>query len=759
MSVWQVVTEQINVKGARTNNLKNISVTIPKGKITVLAGVSGSGKSSLAFSTIAAAAQRQVNKTYSAYVQQLLPQFKEPEVDSIENLPFPIVVDQKGVGINKRSTLGTYSDLYSALRLLFSRIAKPFIGYSMNYSFNNPAGMCSTCDGLGKIRKIVPHKLLDFNKSLNAGAIRFPTFQPGGWRLLRYTESGFFDNNLPLKEWPDSKFKLLLNANKQIPPHPTAKWHKTAKYMGIIPRIEQTFLKKDSAKYQTELKRIVKVSNCPSCNGKRLNSQVLSAKILNKNIADCCEMSLEDLSAWLDLISASQVQTIIQELKEKIANLIEAGLGYLNLARTTSSLSGGEAQRVKMANYLNSNLNNVLYIFDEPSVGLHPFDLIKIKKIFQLLRQKGNTIIIVDHDPQMIELGDQIINLGELAGEAGGYVTFNGTFQQLKQSNTLTGKSLRNLSKIKKAKRPITGLLQINDAHKNNLKHVSVKIPKQALTVITGVAGSGKSSLVSAIEEQYPGAAVLNQRQINGSNRSNVLTYLNVFDRLRQYYAKATKQDLSLFSFNSKGACPVCKGKGLIKLDLAYLGESDSLCEACHGLRYSSEVLQFKINGLNIAEAMELSAGEFLKKFPIFKKEMRILQLVDLGYLKLKQSLDTFSGGELQRLKLAKFLLNKESNILILDEPTNGLHEYNIQELINLLTKLISKFGVSIIMIEHNLRVMGQADWLVDIGPYAGNKGGKVLFSGHPLDLLKRGNTLTAKALKKYYQNSDIEKG
>lgn len=754
-----MVVDQIKVKGACTNNLKNISVIIPKGKITVLTGVSGSGKSSLAFSTIAAAAQRQVNKTYSAYIQQLLPQFGEPEVDSIENLPFTIVVDQKGVGINKRSTLGTYTDLYSALRLLFSRIAKPFIGYSMNYSFNNPAGMCPACEGLGKIRKVNPRQLLDFDQSLNSGAIKFPTFQPGGWRLSRYTESGFFDNDLPLKDWPDNKIKLLLNAAEQTPPHPTAKWHKTAKYVGLIPRIEQTFLKKDNAKYQTELKKIVKVSACPSCNGKRLNSKTLSAKILDKNIADCSEMSLEELNAWLDLISAPQVQTIVQELKGKIANLIEAGLGYLNLARTTSSLSGGEAQRVKLANYLNSNLNNLLYIFDEPSVGLHPFDLIKIKKVFRLLQQKGNTIIIVDHDPQMIELGDQIINLGELAGEAGGYITFNGTFQQLKQSNTLTGKSLRNLGQIKKAKRPITSFLQINDAHKNNLHHVSVKIPERSLTVLTGVAGLGKSSMVSVIKEQYPRAAVLNQRPIHGSNRSNVLTYLNVFDRLRQYYAKATKQALSLFSFNSKGACPICKGKGLIKLDLAYLGESSSLCDACHGLRYSPEVLQLRVNGLNIAEAMELSAGEFLKNFPIFAKEMRILQLVDLDYLRLKQSLDTFSGGELQRLKLAKFLLNKESDILILDKPTNGLHEHNVQELIDRLTKLISKFGLTIIMIEHNLRVMGQADWLVDIGPYAGNKGGKVLFSGHPLDLLKHGEILTTKALKQYYQNSDAEKG
>ena len=743
-------SNSINVEGARTNNLKNISVEFPKNKITVITGLSGAGKSSLALSTIAAAAQRQVNKTYSAYIQQLLPHFKEPEVDKIKNLPFTVVVDQKGIGNNSRSTLGTYSDIYSALRLLYSRLAKPFIGYSMNYSFNNPAGMCPRCQGLGEVREIIPENLLDITRSLNDGAIKFPTFQPGGWRLTRYTESGYFNNDLPLREWSQEKISLLLNGKKQVPPNPTSKWHRNAKYIGIIPRITETFLNKNSSQYQKEMDRIIKVVTCPVCHGQRLNQKALTAKINNKNIAECSMMSLVDLKQWLNNINDAKTKVILEEIEVKLTNLINAGLGYLNLNRTTASLSGGEAQRVKLANYLNSDLTDLLYIFDEPSVGLHPYDLQNINNIFKQLRDKGNTVIIVDHDPQVIAISDKIVNLGELAGNKGGYVTFSGNFADLIQSNTLTGKSLRHKGKLKSKQKSFKEFYYINNASLNNLHNVKTKIPQQSLTAITGVAGSGKSSLVRLIKKRYPEAAILDQHEIHGSNRSNVLTYLNVFEQLRQYFAQATKQSSGLFSFNSLGACPVCKGKGVLKLDLAYIGESATVCEACHGQRYSQKVLELKVCDMNIAEAMALNPTEFAAKFPILKSAMAILKEVGLDYIKLNQSLDTFSGGELQRLKLAKFLLGQSSKILVLDEPTSGLHEYNVQDFINLLQNLIFKYGITIIVIEHNLRLIGQADWVVDIGPNAGNKGGKIMFAGSPEELVKQ-KTLTAVALRDYF--------
>ena len=747
-----MTNENIIVQGARTNNLKNISVAIPKRKITVITGVSGAGKSSLALGTIAAASQRQVNKTYSAYVQQLLPQFPEPDVTRIKNLPFTLVVDQKGIGNNRRSTLGTYTDIYSALRLLFSRIAQPFIGYSMNYSFNNPAGMCPHCEGLGQIRAIDPNKLLNFDKSLNEGAIEFPTFQPGGWRLSRYTESGFFDNNLALKKWPSPKLELLLYGKRQTPPRPTANWHKSAFYLGLIPRIQQTFLNKSQAKYQQELQQIVKISVCPVCHGQRLKPQALEALINNQNIADCSAMSLVDLQQWLCAINNSSVQPIIEELTNKLNNLITAGLGYLSLDRTTASLSGGEAQRVKLANYLNSGLTDLLYIFDEPSVGLHAYDLLKVIKIFQRLKAQGNTVLIDDHDPQIIAIADHVINLGEPAGTQGGYITFSGSYADLKKSATLTGTSLRHLGDLKSTYRLITNFYQINNVTQNNLQHVQVKIPQRSLTAITGVAGSGKSSLISAFKSQYPQTAVLNQHLISGSNRSNVLTYLNIFDSLRQYFAQHTHRALGLFSFNSQGACPICKGKGVLKLDLAYMGNSVSICEACHGQRYAPTVLKLRVQGMNIAEAMDLNPQSFAEKFPILQSAMRILQQVGLGYIQLNQALDTFSGGELQRLKLAHFLLKQTSDILVLDEPTSGLHEYNVQKLITLLHKLIQKYPLTIIVIEHNLRLMGQADWIVDLGPYAGAHGGKILFSGRPRELYNQGQTLTAQALRRYWK-------
>lgn len=748
--------DYISIKDATTHNLKHIDLKIPKHKISVFTGVSGSGKSSLVFSTLAAESQRQINKTYSSYIQQLLPKFETPDVASIKNLPFSIVVNQKQLNGNIRSTVGTYSEIYTGLRLLFSRIAKPFIGYSMKYSFNNPEGMCPECQGIGRTHKVKIEKLVSFEKSLNQGAINFPTFQPGGWRLMRYTESGFFDSNLPLESWSKDKLELLLHGKEQKPKNPTAKWHKTAKYVGIIPRIESTFLQKENTQYKTNIKEITQTIICPYCHGSRLNQQALSAKIMDTNIAACCSTSLNNLHHWLKKITnvSANISIITEDLITKIRNLQTVGLGYLSLNRETATLSGGEAQRLKLANYLNSPLNDILYIFDEPSTGLHPHDLEGIKRIFIELRNKGNTLAIVDHDPEIIKIADQIFNLGELAGEKGGLLTYQGSVQGLLSSDTLTGKYLRDKghlipsNEVKKA----SSFYNLENVSKFNIKNLCVRFPKKALTVITGVAGSGKSTLIDIFKEKYSNTAILNQRPVHSSRRSNVLTYLGVFDSLRHFFSKSTGKSASIFSFNGKGACPVCKGTGVIKLDLAYMGDTSEICEACGGTRYSKKTLSLKYRGHSIADVLNLSVNQAEN---LFQGELNIalknLAKVDLGYIKLGQSLDTFSGGELQRVKLAKFLSQSNSNTLVLDEPTSGLHEANIQSLIDLLKNLIKDKEITILVIEHNLRVMGQADWLIDIGPLAGKNGGKVQFQGYPSEIIKQKSNLTVQALQAYF--------
>ncbi|MGY3743224.1 ATP-binding cassette domain-containing protein [Leuconostoc inhae] len=743
----------IIIKGARTNNLKNINVQIPKHKITVLTGVSGAGKSSLAFSTLASESQREINKNYSAYVQQLLPNYSKPEVDSIKNLPFSVVVTQKKLSGNARSTVGTYTDIYTTLRLLFSRKAVPFIGYSMVYSFNNPAGMCLRCEGLGYIQDISSEQILDKNLSLNQGAIKLPTFQPGGWRLTRYTDSGFFDNDLPLLNWDNETLNLFLYGAEQVPKNPLPKWHKTAKYVGLMPRIKKAFFNQENNKYDQQLKAIIQKSICPDCQGLRLNQAARSAKLAGKSIAECCMLSIDELEKWLSSVKSDGIETLVNDLFTKISNLMMVGLSYLSLNRGTSNLSGGEAQRIKLASHLNSALTDVLYIFDEPSVGLHPHDLIGIIDIFKLLKEKGNTLVIVDHDPDIIQIADHIINLGELAGESGGYVTFNGSYSQLLQSNTLTAEALNNPGTVNLPQPLKFEFFKLKHLKLHNLLDINVDIPKKALTVISGPAGSGKSSLVRSFIKQQDNITILNQNPIHANSRSNILTYLGVFDLLRKQFAHATKKPLSLFSFNGKGACPVCKGLGVIKLDLAYLGDATSICEACQGSRYSDEVLQASVNGYNIHQVLNLTASKIATLFPVLKSTMSVLQDCKLDYLKVGQSLNTLSGGELQRLKLTKCLLSKQSQIIVLDEPTSGLHEANIQELIDLLKNIILHRQLTILVVEHNLRFIGQADWDIDMGPGAGDNGGKVLFQGTPYELIKVGNTYTADALKQYFAN------
>ncbi|MDF2910381.1 MAG: daunorubicin resistance protein DrrC [Sporolactobacillus laevolacticus] len=750
------MNEFIEIKGARTNNLKNVSLKIPKHKITVVTGVSGSGKSSLVFDTLAAESQRLLNETYSSYIQQLLPHYQPPRIDVIKNLPVSIVIDQKRIGGNARSTVGTITDSYTSLRLLFSRIAKPFIGYSMVYSFNNLEGMCPRCKGLGEIKQINIQRLIDFNRSLNEGAIQFPTFQPGGYRLSRYTETGNFDNDIKISDYTEEELNLLLYDAGSMPKKPTSKWPKTSTYIGVIPRITKGFIEKDDAKYAGELERILDVHVCPECHGTRVNEKARSAKIQGRSIADCVTMTVSELLAFIRSIEHPDATLILNELIKKLESLQMVGLNYLSLNRMTRSLSGGESQRIKMTRHLNSALSDVLYIFDEPSIGLHPQDLSGVIKMINGLKIKGNTVVLVDHDPDMIEIADYIINVGEHAGERGGKITFTGTYADLIRSRTITGNALAKPHTINKKKQPFSSFYTLDHVNLHNVRNASVSFPKRSLTVVTGVAGSGKSTLIRYLfTEKYPEAKILDQNPIRGSNRSNVLTYLNVFDHVRDLFAKHTHKSSSLFSFNGKGACPMCKGKGFIKLDLAYMGDVQQLCEKCHGKRYNDEALSVKWRGKTIDDFLHLSGDEaenWIEDHRL-KQVLNDLIGVNLSYIKLGQGLDQFSGGELQRLKIAKTLTQNTSNVLILDEPSTGLHEADIDQLLALFKQLLNT-GKTLIVLEHNLSIISQAQWLIDMGLGGGTLGGKVIFQGYPADLLNAPHSYTAKHLRHYINGS-----
>ncbi len=700
--------EMIEIFHANENNLKDISVNIPKKKITIITGLSGSGKSSLIFDTLAAESQRMLNDTYSSYIQRMLPHYSRPNVEKINNLPVSIIIDQKKIGGNARSTVGTVTDIYTLLRLLFSRIGKPFVGYSMSFSFNNTNGMCSYCQGLGIVKDIDIHKLINFDKSLDEGAIQFPTFQPGGWRLSRYTESGYFDIQKPIKDYSNLELNTLLYEEEKIPDNATINWHKTAKYIGLIPRIRSSFLEKEQKQYKKEIEQLVNEQLCPHCDGKRLNTTILSCKIKGKSIGDCVDMPINELKSFIQTIHESNVQTVIDDILKHLSTLEEVGLDYLTLNRTTNTLSGGESQRIKMSKHLNSSLNDIIYIFDEPSIGLHPHDITGINKIFKGLKEKGNTVIIVEHDPDVI--------------------------------------------KIKAINRNFTYFYELNNAKMFNLKDISVKIPKNALTVVTGVAGSGKSTLITRIfHNKYPDSILLDQRRVYTSSRSILATYMGFFDKIRAVFGRISGQSHSLFSSNGEGACPLCKGKGIIKTDLAFLDDVEQTCELCDGKRYKQEALNYKYNGYTISDILNLTVEEALKSFidKDIKKILHTIQEVNLSYIKLGQPLDTLSGGELQRLKIASTLLHDTSEIYILDEPSTGLHESDIQKLIELLIKLIEQ-GKTIITLEHNLSVMCHADWIIDLGPFGGFNGGELVYMGYPQNIIRCFSSLTGKRLLEY---------
>ncbi|GKQ42406.1 excinuclease ABC subunit A [Companilactobacillus sp. RD055328] len=743
----------ISIDNATNNNLKNVSVDIPKHKIVAVTGISGSGKSSLVFDTIASESQRLLNENYSSFIQNILPKYPKPLVDSISNLPVSLVINQKRIQGNPRSTVGTITDIYSSLRLLYSRMAKPFIGFSMKYSFNNPEGMCTQCNGLGEIKNINLDKLLDVNKSLNEGAIQFPTFQKKGWRLTRYTESGYFDNNKKISEYSKDELQMLLYSPKVKPKNPSNQWHKTAEYFGVIPRITESFINVDSGKYKKDLNKILDVKVCPSCNGTRLNDEVLSSKIESKSIADCCEIQITELLEFINKISNNDVKIITDDLKMKLQTLRTVGLDYLTLNRATSTLSGGESQRIKLTKYLNNALTDVLYIFDEPSVGLHPHDITGINNIFRQLRDKGNSILFVDHDPDMIAVADEIINFGEGAGTEGGNVTFQGAYKELLKSDTVTGRALTKQHYLNNDKKKFVDFYTLDNVSKNNIKNISIKIPKNALTLVTGVAGSGKSTLIRQLfTKKYSEVSVLDQSLPHASSRSNLATYLNIFNEIKKLFSAKNDIPIAMFSNSGKGACSECKGKGYVKLDLAYLGDSVQVCEKCHGKKFNDTTLTYTYNGKNISEVLNLTVSEALDFFDdnqIIKNVLTATVSASLDYIKLGQTLDTFSGGELQRLKISQMLSKKISQIIILDEPSTGLHESDIDNLINLFHELINDDN-TLIVLEHNLSIISQSDWIIDLGPKGGAQGGKLLYQGYPVDFIDDNNSYTAKYLREF---------
>ncbi len=751
--------KHINVIHARQNNLKNISVQIEKKKITVFTGVSGSGKSSLVFETIGAEAQRQFSETQGSFIRNRLQHIGVPDVDKIDNLNVPIIINQKRLGGNARSTVGTATDVYASLRLLFSRMGTPFVGYSNAFSFNNPLGMCKECEGLGIVQTVNVDRLVNQQKSLNEGAVQFPTFQPGGWRLTRYTLSGYFDNDKKLKDYTPQEWELLLHAAEHKPKHPDKEWGKTVKYEGIIPRIEKAFLKKQSKEIITRkeaLNHIIITKTCPVCQGKRLDDKILSCKIKGKSIADCTALSIDELLEFIGSLPSSAFDVIVTELQKKLQHIVNIGLQYLTLDRRTDTLSGGESQRIKMVRNLGSSLTDLLYIFDEPSIGLHPKDLQNIAAIIKQIRDKGNTVLLVEHDPDLIRIANRVIDMGPQSGKKGGEIVYNGTFEGLKTSTGKTGLYFAKAPQINKKPRSATGYLEIRHANLHNLKDIDVSIPQNVMTVVTGVAGSGKSTLINKVLPKfYPETTIIDQSLFSTGMRSNLLTYLGLSDAIRKLFATANHVSDKLFSRNSLGACEHCKGIGVEKIDLAFMDDIEQACEVCGGSGFKPAVLKYHYNSKNIVEVMDMTVEEAYDFFPDkrYRQSFDMLLQLGLGYLTLGQRSDSFSGGERQRLKLTKEL--KHSNkIIVLDEPSTGLHPNDTEKLLNFINNLVNNHN-SLIVIEHNLDVIAQADWIIDIGPGAGKYGGNVVFKGTVADLLKDTVSLTAAYLRQHLHNGD----
>jgi excinuclease UvrABC ATPase subunit len=770
----------IRVHGARVNNLKDVSVAIPKRRLTAFTGVSGSGKSSLVFGTIAAESQRMINETYSAFVQGFMPTLARPDVDVLEGLTTAILVDQERMGGDARSTVGTATDVNAMLRILFSRLGLPHVGSPNAFSFNVPSvrasgaitvergdgktvsksftragGMCPRCEGLGTASDVDLTQLFDESKSLADGALTIPGYKAGGWNYRLYSQSGFVDPDKPIRDYTKKELHDFLHHE------PTrmkiAGINMT--YEGLIPRIQKSMLSKDQESVQPHVRafveRAVTFTACPDCGGTRLNEAARSSKIGQISIADACAMEIIDLAEWVRGLNEPSAAPLLAALQETLDSFAEIGLGYLSLDRPSGTLSGGEAQRVKMIRQLGSSLTDVTYVFDEPTTGLHPHDIERMNELLLRLRDKGNTVLVVEHEPETIEIADHVVDLGPGAGTAGGTICFQGTVARLRASGTITGRHLDDRAALKETLRTATGSLQIRGASEHNLRDVDVDIPLGVLVVVTGVAGSGKSSLVHGSIPAGAGVVSIDQDAIRGSRRSNPATYTGLLDPIRKAFAQANGVKPALFSANSDGACPHCNGAGVIYTDLGMMAGITTTCEECEGKRFEASVLNHHLGGRDISEVLAMSvtdAREFFgageARTPAAHAILERLADVGLGYLSLGQPLPTLSGGERQRLKLATHMSDKAS-VYILDEPTIGLHLADVEQLLGLLDRLVDS-GKSVIVIEHHQAVMAHADWILDLGPGAGREGGRIVFEGTPADLVTARSTLTGEHLARY---------
>ena len=771
----------IRVQGARENNLKDVSLEIPKRRLTVFTGVSGSGKSSLVFGTIAAESQRLINETYSAFVQGFMPTLARPEVDLLDGLTTAIIVDQERIGANPRSTVGTVTDANAMLRILFSRLGKPFVGPPTAFSFNVPkrtasgsmkvdkgkgerivvreavyhGGMCPRCEGMGSISDFDLTALYDDSKSLNEGAITIPGYSMEGWYGRIFRGSGFFDPDKPIRKYNKKELHDLLHKE----PTKIKVDGINLTYSGLIPSIQKSFLSKDVDSLQPHIRafvdRAITFTTCPDCDGTRLSEEARSSKIKRKNIADVCAMQINELAEWLRNLEEPSVAPLLAGLQHLLDSFVEIGLGYLSLERPSGTLSGGEAQRTKMIRHLGSSLTDVTYVFDEPTIGLHPHDVERMNGLLLRLRDKGNTVLVVEHEPETIAIADHVVDLGPGAGSAGGEVVYEGTVAGLRASKTLTGRHLDYKAALKSSVRAPTGALEVRGADTHNLKKVNVDIPLGVLVVVTGVAGSGKSSLIQGSVSGREGVVSIDQTGIRGSRRSNPATYTGLLDPIRKAFAKENGVKPGLFSANSEGACPNCNGAGVIFTDLAMMAGVATTCEECEGRRFQAAVLEYTLGGKNIGDVLAMPVTEAEAFFadgdaaiPAAHKILQRLVDVGLGYVSLGQPLTTLSGGERQRLKLATHM-GEKGGVYVLDEPTTGLHLADVEQLLGLLDRLVDD-GKSVIVIEHHQGVMAHADWIIDLGPGAGHDGGRIVFEGTPADLVADGSTLTGEHLAAY---------
>ncbi len=736
----------ITVTGAREHNLKNVSVAIPKGLLTVVTGVSGSGKSSLVFDTVAAESQRQLNQTYTSFVRNRLPSFGRPDVDAVANLPAAIVVDQKRLGGNSRSTVGTVTDIHSLMRLLWSRAGEPQVGESTAFSFNDPAGMCPRCHGLGTTKSIDLAQLVDRERSLNEGAIRFPTFHVGGWTWRTFTGSTLFDNDKPLRDYTDAQWHAFLHGADALVERPTDDKPVPKQYEGLLPRFERIWLPKDveSLKGRTReaFERVVTQGTCPDCHGTRLSAAARSSLVDGRSIADCAALEAAELVGVLGNLHVPGAEPVVAALVAQLERLVSIGVGYLAMDRPTATLSGGESQRVKMVRHLGSSLTDLVYVFDEPSVGLHPHDVAQLTALLRTLRDKGNTVLVVEHDRDVVAAADHVVDLGPGAGGDGGEIVYEGDLAGLARADTPTGRQYGRIRTLNDRPRTPTGAIEIRGATRHNLRGVDVDVPTGVLTVVTGVAGSGKSTLVHGF---VPDAVLVDQRAVRGSRRSTPATYTGVLDTIRTLFAEANDVSPSLFSPNADGGCPECNGLGVQYTDLAFLDPMVSTCERCGGRRFTEEALAHTYRGLDIGEVFRLSARDAQAVF----QDDRLARLVEvgLGYLPLGQPLSTLSGGERQRLKLATEL-GAPGQVYVFDEPTTGLHPEDVDELVALFGRLVDG-GATVVVIEHDLDVVRRADHVIDLGPGPGRHGGRVLFTGSPAALAET-DTRTGRHLREH---------